>query len=112
MVLPVKVSAGDATRLTHRVDITCAGARLGGLQAELQPGRNVLLRRGLKRARFRVVWVKQLAANEIRAGLECLEPQSDFLGIDLSEAKGEGNSNPDTLMTLLSKKSKATTTCS
>ena len=108
MVLPVKVSAGDATRLTHTVDITCAGALLGGLQAELEPGETVVLRRGLKRARFRVVWVKHLAANEIRAGLECLEPQQDFLGLDLSEAEGEGKKKPDTLMTLLFKNSKAT----
>jgi hypothetical protein len=107
MVLPVKVSAGDATSLTHTVDITCAGALLGGLQAELEPGETVVLRRGLKRARFRVVWVKHLAANEIRAGLECLEPQKDFLGLELSEGD-EGNKKPETLMTLLFKNSKAT----
>ena len=107
MVLPVKLSLGDATLLTHTIDITCAGARLGGLRAELQPGQTVVLHRGAKKARFRVVWVQHLDANEIHAGLECLEPQDKFLGLDLSAEEHRGEKNVEMLMTLLSRSSKS-----
>ena len=105
MVLPVKVSVGDTTHLTHTIDVTCTGARLGGLHAELQPGQTVVLHRGLKKARFRVVWVERRTPKEIHAGLECLEPQSGFLGVDLSQ-EHESDKNFETLLTLLSKNSK------
>ena len=46
MVLPVKVLIDEATHLAHTVDITDVGAQLGGLQAQLQAGMTILLRRG------------------------------------------------------------------
>lgn len=104
-VLPVKLSVGDATQLAHTVDITCSGARLGGLRTMLQPGGMVMLQRGSQKARCRVAWVRQLAPNEFQAGLECLEPENTFLGVDLSG--NEGEKNVETLMTLLSKSSRS-----
>jgi PilZ domain len=106
IVLPVKVLLGSATLLTHTIDITCSGARLGGLHTELQPGQTVVLHRGTKKARFRVVWVERMTAKELHVGVECLEPQSGFLGVDLSEQEREGEKSFQTLMTLLSKNSK------
>ena len=107
MVLPVKVTLGDATLLTHTIDVTCTGARLGGLHTELQPGQTVVLHRGPKKARFRVIWVRHVTSKEIHVGLECLEPQNGFLGIDLSDQEREGDKSFETFMTLLSKSSKS-----
>jgi len=106
-VLPVKVSVGVATQLAHSVDITCAGARLGGLRAALHPGETVILQRGSQKARCRVAWVRQLGPNEIQAGLEFLEPQNTFLGVDLSGNERQGERSVEMLMTLLSKNSRS-----
>jgi hypothetical protein len=102
IVLPVRVSIGDSAHLAHTVDITCAGARLGGLRTQLQPGQTISLHRGSQKAKFRIVWIHQLGPNEIRAGVESLERQNDFLGVNLSEQEGENAKKFDTLMTLLS----------
>jgi hypothetical protein len=100
-VLPVKVSVRGATHLAYTVDLARAGARLGGLRTELQVGETVILQRGSHKAKFRIVWVQQLNPNEMQAGVESLEPQDSFLGIDLSEQEGEGRKTVDMLMTLL-----------
>ena len=68
MVLPVKFSLAHESLMVHTLDITRSGARLGALRAQLQPGTIIDLQRGQKRAKFRIVWVRQLASNEIQAG--------------------------------------------
>ena len=102
MVLPVKVSIDKDTHLAHTVDITGVGARLGGFQIQLQPGMIISLQRGSRKAKFRIKWVQQLAANEIQAGVECLEPQDSFWGVDLSDREREAAKDTKALMTLLS----------
>jgi hypothetical protein len=110
MVLPVKVLIDQATHLAHTVDITESGARLGALRTELQPGTIISLQRGSQRAKFQIAWVRQLAPNELQAGIESLQPQSNFWGVDLSargrEIKKEAH---EAFMTLLSGRSKAAT---
>ena len=101
MVLPVKHSVGDASHMAHTMDITCAGARLGGLRAQLKAGDTVTLQRGSQKARFRVIWIQQLGPNEIQAGVECLERQGNFLGVDLSDEERNGKKDVDMLMSLL-----------
>ena len=109
MVLPVKVSVDAVTHLAHTIDITQNGARLGALRTELLPGSLVILQRGSKRAKFRIAWIKQLAPNEMQAGLESLQPQSNFWGVDLSdEAPDVKKESQQALMTLLSARSKST----
>jgi PilZ domain-containing protein len=100
MVLPVKLSVGDATQLVHTVDITGGGTRLGGLRAALKVGETVILQRGSQKTRCRVAWVRQVGPNEIQAGLEWLEPQNKFLGVDLSDNEREGDKTVEMLMTL------------
>ena len=78
MVLPVKLSSGDDTQIAHTLDITRGGARLGGLRTHLQSGETVLLQRGSKKARFRIVWIRELGHNEIQTGIVCLEPQNNL----------------------------------
>ena len=105
MVLPVKISVSGASHLAHTCDLTCLGARLGGLHTELKKGEIVSLQRGPKKANFEVVWVQQLGANEIHVGLKAVAKQANFWGIDLSEHEREAKSNVDALMALMGKKS-------
>jgi PilZ domain len=106
MVLPVKLSVDKETLLAHTLDISHNGARLGALRTELQPGTVVSLRRGQKKANFRVTWVRQLAANEVQVGVECLETQDNFWGVNLSEQDSKDKDNMEAFMTLLTNASK------
>jgi hypothetical protein len=105
MVLPVRVSVDKDTHLAHTVDITDTGARLGGLRTQLQPGMIVSLKRGSNNAKFRIAWIRQLAPNELQAGVECLEPQNRFWGVDLSDRENEVEKDWRALMTVLVPKS-------
>jgi hypothetical protein len=102
MVLPVKVSIDKVTHLAHTIDITHFGARLGGLQTQLQPGMIVSLHRGSQKAKFRIAWIRQLAPNELQAGVECLEPQKNFWGVDLSDREHAAKKDMQALITILS----------
>jgi hypothetical protein len=106
MVLPVKITVGGASHLAHTCDLTYTGARLGGLQTQLKKGEFVCLHRGSKKANFKVVWLNQLAANEIQVGLEAVEKQSNiFWGVNLSEQERGVKDNVAALMAVVSKKS-------
>ena len=101
MVLPVKVSIDRKTHLAYTVDITAAGARLGGLRAELQTGMIVELQRGSRKAKFEIKWIQQLNSQEIQVGVASLEPLEKFWGVDLSAQERESKSEMEALMTLL-----------
>ena len=105
MVLPVKVSVDKVTHLAHTVDITSTGARLVAYRT-LQSGTIIGLQRGSKKAKFRVEWVKQLSPNELQAGIELLEPQNNFWGVNLSDDV-DAKKNTEALMSLLSGPSKS-----
>jgi hypothetical protein len=102
MVLPVKISVGKVTGLAHTIDITPSGARLGALRTQLQPGTTISLQRGPKKAQFRIEWIKQLAPNELQAGIEALEPQNNFWGVNLADDL-DAKKDMETLMSLLSR---------
>jgi hypothetical protein len=93
MVLPVKVSVSGASHLAHTCDLTCLGARLGGLHTELKKGEIISLQRGPKKANFKVVWIQQLGSNEVHVGLQALAKQNNFWGIDLPQPEREAKSN-------------------
>lgn len=103
-MLPVKISMDRQTHLAHTVDITGTGARVGGLRGELQVGASIELQRGSRKAKFHIRWIKQLAANEIQIGVEAVEPQEKFWGVDLSDRDRAAKNEMDALMTLLSSK--------
>src|SRR6266853_2620313 len=110
MVLPVKVLIDQVTHLAHTVDITDSGARLGALRTQLQPGMIISLQRGSQRAKFQIAWVRQLAPNELQAGIESLQPQTSFWGVDLTaQAREIKKESHQALMTLLSGRAKAAT---
>ena len=89
MVLGVKLSLNDTTHLVHTVDISDRGAQLGGLRAQLQSGMIVSLQRGRQKANFRIRWIRELAANELRVGLECVQPLNKFWGVDSDKHEAE-----------------------
>jgi len=104
MVLPVKFTVDDATHLAHTVDITGAGARLGGLRAQLTVGASIELQRGSRKAKFQIKWISQIGPNEMQIGIECAEPQEQFWGVDLSSQDRESKKDMEALMTLLGTK--------
>jgi hypothetical protein len=106
MVLPVKVSVDKVTHLAHTIDITSTGARLVAYQTPLHPGMIISLQRRGKRAEFRVEWIKQLAPNELQAGIELLEAQNNFWGVDLS-GDIDAKKDAEILTSLLSRPSKS-----
>jgi len=108
MVLPVKVLIDQTTHLAHTVDITDNGARLGALRTELRPGTIISLQRGSQRAKFQIAWVRQLAPNELQAGIESLQPQASFWGVDLSTRPEVKKDAQQAMMTLVSGRAKAT----
>ena len=107
MVLPVKVTISGATHLAHTCDLTYAGARLGGLHIELKTEQIISLQRGSKKANFRVMWVQQLGPHELQAGIQAVEQQNNFWGIDLSEKERESKSDVEALMSLMTTKAKS-----
>lgn len=107
MVLPVKILVDQTMHLAHTVDITGAGARIGGLRENLQQGAVIELQRGSRKAKFSVRWVRPLGPNEIQIGVECAELQDKFWGVDLSAQDQESKKEMDALMTLLSSGNKA-----
>jgi Gram-negative bacterial TonB protein C-terminal len=88
MVLPLRVWLNDEgetlrTQLAHTIDISHIGCRLGGLRMELSPGQTIALQRGQHKASFRVIWSKQLAANENQAGIEALDYGKNIWAVEL-----------------------------
>jgi len=107
MVLPVRVSIDTVTHLAHTIDITHKGARIGGLRTQLQPGMIISLQRGSKKAKFRISWIRQLAPNELQAGVESLELQNNFWGVGLSDREHDAKKDMKALITLTSSSSKS-----
>src|ERR1700737_3962214 len=101
MGMPVKGSIDKVTHLAHTIDITHTGARLGALRTPLQPGMIISLQRRSKKAKFRITWTRQVAPNELQAGVESLELPDNFWGVDLFEER-ETKNDVQALMTILS----------
>jgi TonB family protein len=89
MVLPLRVWLNGQpdevlrTQLAHTIDISPIGCRLGGLRTELFPGQTIALQRGQHKASFRVIWSRQLAANENQAGIEALDYGKNIWAVEL-----------------------------
>lgn len=96
VVLPVRLSLNEANgqaagQFIHTVDITDSGARVGGLHTPIEPGQLITLQRGQAKARFRVIWTKQLGPSEVQAGIECAEPDKNIWGFDLEDQDEAGD---------------------
>lgn len=79
MVLPLRVwlddhgSEASPAQWAHTVDTSDIGCRIGGLRTKLSPGQIITLQRRQHKAPFRVIWSKELEAQEHQAGVEVLD---------------------------------------
>ena len=101
MVLPVKISGSEGAGLAYTMDITSAGARLGGVRPSIETGQTVSLTRNGRKANFKVVWVRQISPTEIQAGIEAQQGVENFWGVDLSDRQQGGKKDMEALMSLL-----------
>ena len=88
-VIPVKIVDGDNSQHIHTLDICSSGARIGGLRSQLQVGGTIVLHRGNRNAKFRIVWIRQLTPNEVHAGVEALENENGLFGSVISGQIGK-----------------------
>ncbi|HVP52587.1 MAG TPA: GAF domain-containing protein [Terriglobales bacterium] len=87
MVLPVSIWGTDTVgkafhQLAYTLDISVGGARLAGVQAALNSGSVIAVRYKQRKARFRVVWMRD---NQL--GIHYVEGEK-FIWIDLPEDDG------------------------
>ena len=90
MVLAVRVvgttSDGiDFDELTHTIDISTTGARLGGLfDVKLQKGEVIEIRRHQRRAKFRVIWIGGPGTPRFgHVGVKGIDMLPNFWGLEL-----------------------------
>ena len=95
MVLAVRVigKTADGVRfdeLTHTIDISTTGARLGGLfHLKLQDGDMIELRRLQRRGMFRVIWIGEPGTPRYgHVGVKGIDMLPNFWGLELP-ATGE-----------------------
>lgn len=71
-------------RLAHLVDISAAGARVGGVYLALKTGDTLGLQYGKEERRYRVVWTGRMGSkNAGEIGLRALEPSTLVFGMEL-----------------------------
>ena len=109
MVIGVRLSSKDkekksdiAGTLVHTLDISPTGARLAGLREHIEPGTIVTLQRQHKRAKCKVAWCREVAPREIQIGVQFVEAEPGFWGVDL--AQDTKSSDEKKLWTLLAPK--------
>jgi hypothetical protein len=90
----VKVRGLDRNRhpfaqSTYALDISRQGARIEGVGYLTSPGETIQVRRHLRTARFRVVWIGELGTPQAgQAGVFMLEPTKNLWGVTLPSASG------------------------
>jgi hypothetical protein len=69
---------------TYATDISRRGARLEGIGYFILPGETIRVKRHLRSAHFRVVWIGEVGAPEAgHAGIFALEPNKNIWGVPL-----------------------------
>jgi hypothetical protein len=66
----------------YSLDISRSGARLDGVGFLTEPGMILEVKRGWKKAQFRVVWVGEVGTERAgQVGIRCLEPDKNIWGL-------------------------------
>ena len=105
MVLPVKVSIDRVTHLAYNRYHRYRGPAWRPPN-QLQPGTIISFNAGRKKRSSESNGFENLP-NEMQAGIESLEPQDNFWGVDLSDRELEAKKEMQALLTLLSSRSKS-----
>jgi hypothetical protein len=71
--------------LVHTLDISTSGAKIGALRECIQPGSVLLIQRRHTRVRCRVKWSHKIGPQEVQIGIEFLDRDPDFWGLDLDD---------------------------
>lgn len=107
MVVAVKIltvtTQGGARELAHTLDVSGAGAKLGGVRDPLKPGDILTVQRNHKKANCKVIWVREVAAREMQMGIELLNVDEKFWGLDLSYKK-EDEEASNSFLSLLTRR--------
>jgi hypothetical protein len=75
-------SGNPFSQTAYSVDVSRSGARLEGVGFLTAPGMTIEIKRGWKKARFRVVWVGAPGTSRAgQVGVRCLEPDKNIWGI-------------------------------
>jgi hypothetical protein len=92
-VLPVRVRGKDTSgkifeELVYTLDVTPAGARLGGVHHALKATDRITVTYRQRKIEFCVVWTKRLdGASEYHVGLQAVAPEGDAWGLNSPEIK-------------------------
>jgi hypothetical protein len=108
MVIGVRLSStkdktDTAAMMVHTLDISPTGAKLAGLREQMQPGDLLTLQRQHKRVKCKVVWCREVGPREIQVGVQFVDSDPAFWGVDFTENKG---SDEKKLWSLLGAKDK------
>ncbi|MBV8475277.1 MAG: PilZ domain-containing protein [Acidobacteria bacterium] len=89
MVVPLKslpVGNAQATHsAVHTLDVSRLGAKLGAFRELVEPGDVLVVQRQHKRAKCKVVWVREIGPREIQVGIEFLGSAEGFWGLPLED---------------------------
>ena len=89
MVVPLKTfNANTPSAAVHTLNLSISGARLGAFRHPVNRGEILVVQRKHKRAKCRVVWVREMGRGELHVGIEFLASEQDFWGIDLQGSIG------------------------
>jgi hypothetical protein len=84
------------TQSAYTVDLSQDGARLDGIGFLTAPGQTIEVRRRLRKARFRVVWVGQVGTTESdQVGVVGLESEKDIWRVELPTAGAATRKPPE-----------------
>ncbi|GAC1515790.1 MAG: hypothetical protein NVS1B11_34260 [Terriglobales bacterium] len=88
MVVAVRImpatADGGTGELVHTLDVSAAGARLGGIRAPLKPGDVLRIQRDRQKASCTVIWARAAGTKEMQIGIELIDSNERFWGLDLS----------------------------
>jgi len=91
MVVGVKISDAETVcssgQLVYTLDLCSSGAKLGGFREEMIVGKIVVLHRKHKRAACKIVWTRAVGPGELQIGIQLLEEDRNFWGLDLGTEK-------------------------
>lgn len=103
-VLPVRVRGKDTAGkwfedLAHTLDVTVAGARLGGLRHELKEKEQLTILYRQRKIDFRVVWIKKIeGSGEYQVGLQAMAQEQEAWGLSTTDYKADAATVPATAL--------------
>ena len=87
----VDANGNPFAQTAFSMDVSRNGARLEGVGFLTSPGETIEIKRGWKRAMFRVVWVGEMGTPRAgQVGIRCLEPEKNIWGLPGTTPRNRG----------------------